>query len=81
MLQTIEGIYQNGKIKLSENPHNISESKVLITFIPDDLEKDITKKKSEKMIYFGMFLGENKSTEADFKEAEFHGDLDDNLDW
>ena len=81
MLQTIEGIYQNGKIQLSEHPHNISESKVLITFLSNNQLKDKTKRKSEKMIYFGMFLGENKSTEADFKEAEFQGDFDDNLDW
>ncbi len=81
MLQTIEGIYQNGKIKLSENPKNISKSKVLITFLTDNKNRNIVETKLEKMIYFGMFLGENKSTEADFKDAEFQGDCDDNLDW
>jgi hypothetical protein len=28
-----------------------------------------------------MFKGERQATEADFKEAEFHGDPDDGLDW
>lgn len=31
--------------------------------------------------YFGMFKGATESTEADFKEAEFHGNPDDGLDW
>lgn len=79
MLQTIEGIYKNGKIQLTETPENISESQVLITFLGKN--KNTIKTKSTKMIYFGMFLGKNQSTEADFKEAEFKGDLDDNLDW
>jgi hypothetical protein len=30
-------------------------------------------------ISFGMFSGSNQSTEADFKLAEFHGNLDDDL--
>jgi hypothetical protein len=33
------------------------------------------------MISFGMFSGSNQSTEADFKLAEFHGDLDDGLNF
>jgi len=31
--------------------------------------------------YFGMFKGAKETTEEDFKEAEFHGDPDDGLDW
>src|SRR5437867_1157811 len=31
--------------------------------------------------YFGMFKGPSESTEEVFKEAEFHGDPDDGLDW
>ena len=33
MLQTVKGIYKNGKIKLSEIPKNILEGEVLITFM------------------------------------------------
>jgi hypothetical protein len=33
MLETIEGIYQNGQIELAESPRNISDrSQVLVTF-------------------------------------------------
>lgn len=82
MLQTIEGIYKNGTIHLTEMPQNISNSRVFITFLetepPIDNQKGL---KSSKMIYFGMFSGKNQSTEADFQEAEFHGDFDDRLDW
>ncbi|MDJ0619973.1 MAG: hypothetical protein QNJ63_25075 [Calothrix sp. MO_192.B10] len=33
MLKTIEGIYKNGKIELSETPPGITESKVFVTFL------------------------------------------------
>lgn len=82
MLQTIEGIYKNGTIQLTEIPQNISNSRVLITFLEkDSLINNQTGLKSSSMIYFAMFSGENQSTEADFQEAEFHGDFNDHLDW
>jgi hypothetical protein len=31
--------------------------------------------------YFGMFKDAVQTTEEDFKDAEFHGDPDDGLDW
>ncbi|MGK7902512.1 MAG: hypothetical protein AB4352_14060 [Hormoscilla sp.] len=34
MLKTIEGIYQNGKIELTELPHEVSDrAQVLVTFL------------------------------------------------
>ncbi|NMG21996.1 hypothetical protein [Brasilonema bromeliae] len=33
MLQTIEGIYRNGKIELTEMPQGITESRVFVTFL------------------------------------------------
>jgi hypothetical protein len=77
MLKTIEGIYKNGKIELKEIPEDISQSEVLITFLSSN--KNTLAKKSKKMIYFGMFAGENLSTEADFKLAEFDQELEN--DW
>ncbi|AUT03488.1 hypothetical protein CLI64_25495 [Nostoc sp. CENA543] len=33
MLKTVEGIYKNGQIELTETPQGITESKVLVTFL------------------------------------------------
>ncbi|WP_427160017.1 hypothetical protein ACQFX9_29310 [Aliinostoc sp. HNIBRCY26] len=33
MLKTIEGIYKNGQIELTEIPQGITESKVFVTFL------------------------------------------------
>jgi hypothetical protein len=32
-MQTVEGIFKNGQIVLMETPSNITESKVLVTFL------------------------------------------------
>ncbi len=32
-MQTVEGIYKNGQIVLTETPSDITESKVLVTFL------------------------------------------------
>ena len=37
MIQTVEGIFRNGKIELLEEPANIHEARVLVTFLPGDL--------------------------------------------
>ncbi|MEG4043147.1 hypothetical protein [Microcoleus sp. Pol17_C1] len=34
MLQSVEGIYRNGKIELLEMPANIEEAQVIVTFMP-----------------------------------------------
>lgn len=76
MLQSVEGIYKQGKIELLETPSNIEESSVIITF----LETKATPK-VPKIMSFGMFTGSNQSSNEDFLIAEFKSDLDDNLDW
>lgn len=76
MLQSIEGIYKDGKVELAELPTDISESQVIVTFLA-------TKNRLQhpQMMTFGMFSGKNQSTEEDFRIAEFHGDKEDYLDW
>ncbi|WP_250123536.1 hypothetical protein [Chroococcidiopsis sp. CCMEE 29] len=74
MLQAVEGIYRNGKIELLETPHNIQESRVLITFLSSVIHQEPV------LMTFGMFSGEQQSTEADFEIAQFQGDCDDELD-
>lgn len=76
MLQSIEGIYKNGEIKLAELPVHVSESLVIVTFLEPK-----TTPKQKRMMQFGMFSGNQQSTEADFEVAEFHGDSEDGLDW
>lgn len=76
MLQSIEGTYKNGEIKLAELPVHVSESIVIVTFLEPK-----TTQKQKRMMQFGMFSGNQQSTEADFEVAEFHGDSEDGLDW
>ena len=35
MLQSVKGIYRQGKIELLETPNNLEESSVIITFLED----------------------------------------------
>lgn len=76
MLKTVEGVYKQGKIMLSEIPSDIVESPVIVTFL-EVKSPEVTPQK----MYFGMFAGTNQSTEEDFKIVDFHGDHDDSLDW
>lgn len=76
MLQSIEGVYKDGKVELTELPFDISESLVIVTF----LEPKKTQQ-PKQIMQFGMFSGNQQSTEADFQVVEFHGDSDDSLDW
>lgn len=34
MLNSVEGIYKNGKIELLEQPPDIKEARVIVTFLP-----------------------------------------------
>ncbi|QMS90773.1 hypothetical protein HUN01_25500 [Nostoc edaphicum CCNP1411] len=76
MLQSIEGVYRNGNIQLSELPSDVSESRVIVTFL-EPKQAPIQK----QIMRFGMFSGNKQSTENDFKITEFHGDTEDGLDW
>ncbi len=87
MLTTVEGVYKDGKIELTETPADTAESRVLVTFLRNGKSHNgngalsappITK---GQMMYKGMFAGPIETTEEDFKIAEFHGDPDDGLDW
>ena len=51
MLQTVKGIYRNGKIELAEIPENILESQVLITFIQTKTPENISVKSSTEELF------------------------------
>lgn len=76
MLQSIEGIYKQGQIELTELPEDILESRVIVTFL-EPKKKQLNK----QIMQFGMFSGSQQSTDADFEIAEFYGDSQDGLDW
>jgi hypothetical protein len=60
MLQTIQGIYRNGKIELAEIPQDIMESQFFVTFFnPQSVSL------ASQFMSFEMFSGSQESTEAD----------------
>jgi hypothetical protein len=75
-MQSIEGVYKHGKIELSELPPDVLESRVIVTFV----EQKKTQAQKQRM-RFGMFSGNNLSTEEDFQITEFKGDTEHGLDW
>ncbi len=85
MMQTVKGVYRDGEVELLELPSDVVEGEVLVTFVSeqalDNLEPE-TVSDAPRKIYRGMLSsGGRKSTEEDFKSAEFYGDSGDNLDW
>jgi hypothetical protein len=35
MIQSVEGVFRNGRVEISEEPVNIREARVIVTFLPD----------------------------------------------
>ena len=35
MIQTLEGVFRNGKVELLDQPENVMEARVIVTFLPD----------------------------------------------
>ncbi len=68
MLPTIEGVYEKGRVDLSENPPGIARARVLVTFLPESVTQP------GQMMRFGQYSGERMSTEEDFRIAEWRGE-------
>lgn len=71
MLLTIEGVYSDGKVELTETPTGVEHAKVLVTFLPQAKPPESTRSLS-----YGQFAGKNMSTEEDFVTAEWHGEAE-----
>ena len=41
MLKSIEGIYREGHVELLESPPNVTESRVIVTFLPQNKAIDL----------------------------------------
>ena len=77
MLAAIEGHYRNGKIELNEVPEGISESRVIVTFLPDPSQRASNGDAPAtpgKMVTYGMFPQLLGLTDEDFRSAEWRGD-------
>ena len=73
MLTTVEGIYKNGRVELLENPSDVQEVPVLVTFLESKPIKAPVKA-PEQMLQYGKYAGSIRSTEGDFKIAEWNGE-------
>jgi hypothetical protein len=40
MIQTIEGVFRNGKVELLRDAENIREARVIVTFLPDTIKPE-----------------------------------------
>ena len=71
MITTVEGVYQQGQIKLLEMPKGVQEARVLVTFLTHALQAP-----SPRRMRYGQFAGKRLSTEDDFRMAEWHGEAE-----
>jgi hypothetical protein len=71
---TIEGTYKDGKVKLEATPPVIGEARVLVTFLPTP---ETEARGVGGRIFFGMFKGDRKTDEEDFRVAEWRGESED----
>ncbi len=71
MLLTIEGIYSDGKVELTETPTGVEHAKVLVTFLPQAKSSE-----SSRYLSYGQFAGDHMSTEEDFVTAEWRGETE-----
>ncbi len=42
MLKSVEGVYQNGRVELAEVPDGVAETRVIVTFLPPALERQLS---------------------------------------
>jgi hypothetical protein len=71
-LETIEGIYRDGAVKLKEQPKDTAEAEVLVTFLSTS-ESGRRQPLEPRMMRFGMFAGDGVTNDEDFANAEWRG--------
>ncbi len=42
MLKSIEGVYSDGRVKLSEMPEDVEETRVIVTFLPNAKPQELS---------------------------------------
>lgn len=68
-LLSVEGMFHDGKIELSDVPLGMDRAKVIVTFLKPPNSVPIS-----QAMTLGMFEGPEMSSEEDFKLAEWHGE-------
>ena len=75
MLETVEGVYQDGKVELKEYPAGVQRARVLVTFLTEEEEGA-----ERRILQYGKYAGMIRFSEDDFKAAEWHGEAAGNDD-
>ncbi|MDQ3815445.1 MAG: hypothetical protein M3347_16130 [Armatimonadota bacterium] len=81
MLTTVEGVYKQGQIELSETPPGVQEARVIVVFLDANGQgsPQTEAKAAPQYLRHGQFPELKSVTEEDFRMAEWHGDPDDEL--
>lgn len=67
MFMTVKGIYKNGKVELLETPTVLKESRVLVTFIPEEALPTAKRPQALHGVWRGLFP-EDLDLDAALKE-------------
>lgn len=69
MIQTVEGIYKDGRVELNERPEGVQEARVLVTFLPVETPR------RERLLEYGKYAAQLIVDEGDFAQAEWREDV------
>lgn len=69
MLTTVEGVYRGGRVELAEQPSQVEDGPVLVTFL-----KARAHNANGQFLQFGKYANAQLSTEEDFAGAQWHGE-------
>lgn len=72
-LVTVEGIYEDGKIELCENPEGVTRSRVMVTFLPNmeasiDMADEDARQRAFALMKSGISFGAEKFNRKEIYE-------------
>jgi len=76
MLTTVEGVYKEGHIELSETPEGVQQARVLVTFLSQNgaASDEGRAQTAPRYLRRGQFAGPIVTEEEDFRMAEWGDD-------
>ena len=71
MLVTLEGVYRNGQVELSERPKDVQAARVLVTFLsePESASRDSIRRRAFARMEEGFDLGGGPYLSEDFQHG------------